>query len=588
MALQLPQATSDRSQGSQGSQQGFSRRWLWFWLGLSLAFALVYSILVLQQAFSSPYVVQDDARQHVFWMQRFTDPALFPNDLIADYFQSVAPAGYTWLYRIAAGLGLDPLLFSKLLPPLLGVISTLACFGIMLELFPVPLAAFVASLLLNQVLWMNDDLVSATPRAFIYPLFLGFCYFLLRRSLLGCVVTIGLQGLFYPQAVFLSAGLLLCQLVEWRPWPRLSKQGKDYWFCGVGLLVAVAVMLPYALHLSQFDPVVTVAEAKQMPEFQRGGRSDFFTNNAWKFWVEGLRSGLLPYISRLPELLFAAFLLPIMLCFPQRFPLTQAIQPAMRLIPQLIAVALFWFLAAHALLFQLHLPSRYTQHTFRILLCWAAAMALVIGLDAVKRWAAQAPAGQRTLRNGLASGIMVALAAALIFYPSYTPEFPRTKYFVGTQPQLYQFFAQQPPDTLIASLSEEANNLPSFTQRSVLAAQEYAIPYHMGYYRPFQQRMVDLIRAQYSPGLPKVKQLIRQYGIDFWLLDRQAFSPDYLEQSWFKQYPDAVKAANRVLKQGKEPALARSRQVCAVFQNQEFVVLEAGCLLQQTEEELGG
>ena len=84
-----------------------------FWLGLSLAFGLVYGMLVWQQAFAGEYVVQDDARQHVFWMQRFRDPDLFPNDLIADYFQSVAPVGYTWFYKIAALLGINPLLLSN-------------------------------------------------------------------------------------------------------------------------------------------------------------------------------------------------------------------------------------------------------------------------------------------------------------------------------------------------------------------------------------------------------------------------------------------------------------------------------------------
>lgn len=546
-------------------------------------FALAYSILVLRQAFSAEFVVQDDARQHVFWMQRFVDSALFPQDWIADYFQSVAPAGYTWLYRIAAWLGINPLLMSKLLPPVLGLISTVLCFGIVLEMFPVPIAAFVSSLLLNQMLWMNDDLVSATPRAFIYPLLLGFCYCLLRRSLWGCVLTIVLQGLFYPQAVFLSAGLLVLQLMKWQGnRPQLSRVDKDYWFSGIGLAAAIAVLLPYALHLSQFDPVVSLAEAKQMPEFQRRGRSDFFTDNPWDFWVDGLRSGLFPHISRLPELLIAAVVLPIALRLRQRFPLVQRLQPAIGLIPQLLIVSLFWFFAAHALLFQLHLPSRYTQHTFRIVLCWAAGMALVIAIDALKRWVEMNSSGWR---RWLALGVIGGTAAALIFYPNYKPEFPRTKYVVGEQPQLYQFLAQQPKDALIASLSEEANNLPSFTQRSVLIAKEYAIPYHMGYYRPFQQRTVDLIEAQYSPGVPKVRRFIREYGVDFWLLDRQSFTSEYVEQSWFKQYPDAFQAAKRVLKQGKTPALSKIGQACTVFEDQAFTVLDAACLLNRVPSE---
>lgn len=549
-----------------------------FWLGLSLAFALVYGLMVWQQAFSAEFVVQDDARQHVFWMQRFVDPALFPQDLIADYFQSVAPIGYTWLYRAAAWVGISPLLLSKLLPMGLGLLTTIACFGVVLMFFPVPAAAFVSSLLLNQVLWMQDDLVSATPRAFVYPLLVGFCYFLLRRSLWPCVILILLQGWFYPQSVFLSAGLLLLQLIRWQGWrPRLSRSSDDYWFCGIGLAAAVAVMLPYALEISKFGPVITVSEAQQMPEFQRGGRSDFFTHKVLKFWIEGLRSGLLPYISRLPELLFAAFLLPVMLRFRRVFPLTERLQPAIILIPQLLAVSLFWFLAAHALLFRLHLPSRYTQHSLRLILCWMTGMAIVIGLDGLRRWAirtGQWAKGVAILGFGL-------VAAALLFYPSYTPEFPRNSYFVGTQPDLYAFLARQPPDTLVVSLSEEANNLPSFTQRSVFVAQEYAIPYHMGYYRPFQQRAIDLIEAQYSPGLPKLKRFIRATGSDFWLLDRNAFTPEYLEDSWFRQYTQPTQAAARSLKAGRRPALSQMIRPCAVAQNSEFILLDAACILDQ-------
>ncbi len=559
-----------------------SRRSTLFWFGLSLVFALVYGILVWKQAFSSEFVVQDDARQHVFWMQRFVDSSLFPQDWIADYFQSVAPAGYTWLYQVAA-LGINPLLFSKLLPPLLGVLSTIASFGIVLEIFPVPAAAFVSSLLLNQVLWMQDDLVSATPRAFIYPLFLGFCYFLLRRSLLPCLAMIVLQGLFYPQSVFLSAGLLPFQILQWQGWrPRLSRSVQDYWFCGLGLAVAIGVMLPYALSISQFDPVVTLAEAQQMPEFQKGGRSAFFSDDFWWFWVEGPRSGLLPYPSRLPKLLILALLLPISLRFPQQFPLVQRIQPAIGLLPQLMLVSLFWFGAAHALLFKLHLPSRYTQHSFRLILSWAAGIAIIIGLDALRQWVNRNP---KPVKQIVAIGLTGLVAAALIFYPSYKRAFPYTGYMVGTQPDLYRFLAQQPKEILIASLSPEADNLPSLTQRSVYVSKEYAIPYHMGYYRPLQQRIEALIGAQYSPGLPKLKRFIRDTGVDFWLLDRSAFTPEYVEESWFKQYPKAAKLAERSLKTSAGPALAKMTRPCAVSQNTEFILLDAACIVDQPNRE---
>ncbi|MFM7423450.1 MAG: hypothetical protein ACKO7W_00350 [Elainella sp.] len=553
-----------------------------FWLSLSLAFAAVYGLLALRQA-QGEFVIQDDARQHLFWMQRFVDPQLFPNDLIADYFQSVAPWGYTGLYRLTALLGLHPLLLGKLLPLPLGLLSTWANFGVVIQFFPLPIAGFVSSLLLNQMLWMNDDLVSATPRAFIYPLFLGFCYFLLRRRLLPCLALILLQGGFYPQSVFLAAGLLLIQLVDWTNGRlHLSKNRADWRFCAIGLAVAVAVMLPYALHISQFDPVVTLAEARQMPEFQPGGRSDFFNNRPWKFWLVGLRSGLLPHPDRLPELLWTGLLLPLVWVYRQHLPLVQQIRPAIRLMPQLLLVSLAWFGAAHALLFRLHLPSRYTQHSLRLLLCWAAGLVIVIGLDGVKRWADRTSGPRATQKRWLSVGLIALVAAGLIFFPNYTPEFPRVNYIQGSQPQLYQFLHQQPAPTLIASTSEEASNLPSFAQRSVWVAKEYAIPYHMGYYRPFQQRVADLVEAQYSLGLPKLKRFIRDSGVDLWLLDRQAFTPAYVEQSWIRQYPEAAKLARRGVGQNRQPALAQVSPACTVFQSPDLIALDTACILNQT------
>ena len=113
---------------------------LWnFCLILSLGFAIVCSLLALKEGFSSQWIVQDDARQHVFWMLRYLDPKLYPDDLIADYFQSVAPVGYTSLYKIAAAVGISPLIFNKLLPPVIGLLSAWYGFLFCKQIFPLPL-----------------------------------------------------------------------------------------------------------------------------------------------------------------------------------------------------------------------------------------------------------------------------------------------------------------------------------------------------------------------------------------------------------------------------------------------------------------
>ena len=73
---------------------GEKGRQSWRWaLALALGLSVLYAIPDLRLAFSGPYVAQNDARQHVFWMERFRHPDAFPHDLIADYYQAVAPPG---------------------------------------------------------------------------------------------------------------------------------------------------------------------------------------------------------------------------------------------------------------------------------------------------------------------------------------------------------------------------------------------------------------------------------------------------------------------------------------------------------------
>ena len=563
-----------------------------FWFSLSITFSAFYGILALQQGFSSEYVVQDDARQHVFWMRRFIDRNLFPNDLIADYFQSVAPLGYSAFYQLMALLGIDPIVLSKIIPLFLGLITTGYCFAVSMELFPVPLTGFIASLLLNQNLWMQDGLISGTAKAFIYPIMLAFFYYLLRQSLLGVGFAIAILGLFYPSLVLVCAVILILQL--WR-FPgkgvrglRLSQKRWDYIFCFTSLGVAFLVLLPYALSSSEFSPVMTAAEAKTLPEFLDQGRSSFFVDDPWKFWLHG-RSGIGLATALTPPLIYSGLLLPIILKYKSYFPLAQQVSNRIKLLPQILLASGVMFFASHAVLFKLHLPSRYTQHTLRMVIAIAAGIALTLILDAV--WLAairrhqEEDRGQRTpqlIRQLLALGLTLLMGSILGLYPNLTlKHFPWTGYIVGGVPELYKFLQQQPKDILIASLTAEANNLPSFAQRSILVSREYAIPYHLGYYRQYEQRTVDLIKAQYSLDSSVVRDFIQKYGIDFWLLSENAFNPDSIvNDKWLIQHKSAATEAIAQLQTGKQPALVKSMSSCSMLETQGLVVLPASCILK--------
>ncbi|MEG4211760.1 hypothetical protein [Microcoleus sp. S13_B4] len=553
-----------------------------FWLTLSLTFAAVYAILGLKQVFSAEYMVQDDARQHVFWMMRFVDPELFPNDFIANYFQSVAPAGYSTLYKLAATVGIHPLFFHKILPLFLGLISTYYCFGLCLEMLPVPMTGFIASLLLNQHMWMTDDLASTTPRAFIYPIFLAFLYYLSRTSLLPCLGAIALIGLFYPPYALVAAGILVLRLLSWKNggW-RLSGDRTNYLFCTTGLGVIFLVMLPYALDNSEFGPTYTAAEAKQMSEFAPGGRNAFFRPNPKDYWLTGRGSGMFPKSLFTPVTHCVGLLFPLLLFLRSAFPLANQIQSKIWLLLQLFLASSAMFFAAHATIFKLYQPGRYTAYSLRFIVVFISAIVLTLIIDRVGHWASKT-ATTFDLKNLVALITTATIAIAVVLYPCFVEKFPTAGYVEGEMPALYKFFEQQPKDILIASIAAETDDLPTFSQRSVLVAKEYAVPYQKGYYSKFRQRVSDLIRAQYTPDRAVLQNFINQYGVDFWMIERKALTLDYVEEyGWLNQF-DSTPEAMLYLKQGKIPALASAMTSCAVFQNEFVVVLDASCIVKLT------
>ncbi len=560
----------------------YTRRSL-FWLGLALIFSLVYSLIALQKAFDGDYLVQDDARQHVFWMRRFLDPELFPNDLIANYYQSIAPWGYKNFYRIAATVGIDPLVFNKFVPGMLGIVMTVYCFAVSLELLLLPFGAFTATLIFNQNIWSQAGLISGTARDFVYPLFFIFLYYWLRRSLLGVCLTLVLISWLYPSLVLICAGVLFWQL--WRIdgyIPRLCKDKQVILFGCISLGVAFVVLLPYVLAASEYGPTTTLEQARNLPEFIAGGRASFFhDDDPWRFWFNASRTGIKLPSALVPQLAYGGLLLPILLKFPQKFTLISKINPRISYLRDLLIVSFGLFFAAHALLFKLYLPSRYTARSLKVTIILAASISLMLILEAVWRWAIASKV-QSKVRSLIALSTLIVFCTTLVGYPATRRNFVNTGYQRGQHPELYQFLQQQPKDIVIASLTEEADLIPSLTQRSVLVAREYAIPYHMGYYQPFRQRVVDLIEAQYTTDLKIVKDFIHRYGVDFWLVESSSFTPEYLEQNrWLRDHQPVTQAAIEKLKRGELSAIALLSTRCNVFQDTKYTILSSKCILKQ-------
>jgi hypothetical protein len=551
-----------------------------FWLLLSLIAPLYFGLISLHYGLAE-FRVQDDARLHVAWLQQYVDADLFPDDLIADYYQSIQAVGFKALYWAMAQLGIAPLLLAKLLPTGLAVITTVYLFYLTLQFLPYPACGFWTTLFLNQNIWFKDDLISATPRAFIYPLFVAFLYYLLRQSRWLTLVAIGLTGLFYPQMVLVELGILALRRPGWR-------------FGLAALATAALAILPFRYAVTQeFGPLVSATQMQQMPEFGLQGRREYFGVDFFSFWLGGASGIRLPSF---PPILWASLALPWL-----KHPAAKNLD----LLVQTLLASVGLFFLAHLLFPQLYLPSRYSFYSLRVVMAIAAGIAVFsliwtvwclkpsgplnpprVGDFEINLLNSKSPTrggfrgqirGQIRGRKGPAA-LFLAVVIALPAVPSLF--LPVQGWVTGQSPHLYRFLAQQPRDTLVASLSLEADNLPALTQRSVLVSRELVLAYHPAFYAVMQQRIADLLRAQYG-SLAELQQVIRQYGVDVWVVDQQFADPNYLlQQDWLihSSMQSVVLEQVERLKAGLTPALTQAIGSCTALSEHQLIVLKAICI----------
>ncbi|MGC1245525.1 MAG: hypothetical protein WA865_04875, partial [Spirulinaceae cyanobacterium] len=260
-------------------------------------------------------------------------------------------------------------------------------------------------------------------------------------------------------------------------------------------------------------------------------------------------------------------------------------------LPQLLLVSTVLFLAAHAVLFKLYLPSRYSQYSLRIFMAIAAGIVLTVVFDKIFK-ILLATTQQKRL------AVAISLLALFITYPLILRSqdiglADPLSYKSGYPTGLYSLLRRQPKDILIASTSSQVNRIPALAKRSILVGQEHSIPYHEKYYSQIKKRLLDLIEAQYSPERDTLISFIQKYGVDLWLLDKDYLISPYGDEDiaeedlrsidvWLRQFPES-KAADLRAKQGIKPELLKFVPNCSIFENEDLILLKAECILTQSK-----
>jgi len=476
------------------------------------------------------YLINDDIYdrdlpQHVWWMERFVDPQIYPNDPIANFYAQpvFAPAGYQLLYWIFTHVT-SPQRISEVIPfVLMGLVTVLAwAIG-----FRVGGGSHLAGLA-AAIYVIADNLFlrrmyGGFPRTFALPLLMLGLWAMLDRRMILLGATMLLGSLLYPPSnITLGACVALSEGVRLFRSRRLPKNW--IWAAALGC-VAVGIMLWIKSHAmpAEFGPQTTGAQAREMVEFTYGGRTPFFSDKWEDFWFIGIRTGY--GIS--PDKLLSIGLAILVTCLLFR-----------RLLPlelwALLISATALFFIAHATLFTLYLPSRITLYVIPIFkMIWIAALTARVSallwraLPALRLIYPMLARPAPLLAIGLTCACFAAGRAFYLYSDRSPPNWPKD------QLATYAFLKTLPADALIAAHPFSADHIPIGSKRSVLASDVVLLPYYQGYYKLMQERINAELAATYATDWSAVDALAERFGVDVFVLDLQ----NYNDRKHMKYYP---------------------------------------------------
>ena len=484
-------------------------------LSVILASLLVFAVAHLP-GFLSHWVINDDVRQQVYWMQQWREPGLYAGDLLTEYARLYVTWGVKAVYRLAV-VFCDPLLFSKILPGLLHAPLMLGLFLVGRELGGrrVGWAAVAVGWLMPVFL---DNMAGGLNRAFAAPLLTWFVLAWLRGSRVGLLAVAWLQALFIPYVFILCAGALGVSWLAGRGgWPRLGpppapRRPRD--FIVLGLAAGVVVATGRIYDQAGFGPLVGLDQIVGRPEFGPAGRFEIYpvpsllfelTYRPWEMIAPFREWGLVPGALACAAIVVAA------LWGLRRVDWRVLAPDKARPFLCLAVSSLGLFYAAQVLLLKLFVPSRYVEYTAALVYALLLALGLSRALG-VAGW---------PRRVGVAA---LALAAMLGMARNYHVGL---KDYRADAP-VCAAVAALPGGALVAGHPDLMDNVLTFGRRPVLASYELAHPWSAGLWRRLEPRLRDLFAAYYAATPEEVRALAVRHGVTHLVVDDRHFTPAFI------------------------------------------------------------
>jgi hypothetical protein len=591
------------------------RQWL-----EDVAVLLAAALATLQaewRILADPQVFQTDAQIHEFWMRRFQDPALFDDPLTNALLETgYSPPLFRFLYWLASHV-VDPVAFGEVLPLVLQPLAVWLVFRIVRAHVAWRPAAWLSAVLF-LVPWDIHRFSGGHSRAFAQPIVLLAVLLLLRRRNLAAALVPPVGLLLYPPAGLVALAIVLLAALD-RGEPLLVDRRRAAWAAASAVGFA-AVALTTRL-LTGAQPLLTADEARGYPEFGPNGQMHFFLPST----LDYLKQNFSGFFLQEPGSILAVTALFLLLVRPRNATL---LRWEVWCIP---IASLTLFAAAHALLFRLYLPHRYTYALLpffciaigivlrptleawggrtRALLFAAPAVPIALALLALTAF----PLGPQLSASGfaswladagwyLAAGLAVGLLLAGIFavrgrggrgvragaaaaaLVSGTLLAAEVTFAGGGESPgaascrhdgLYRHLRTLPKDAIVAGDAFDLNCIPIAARRPVVISVKLYQPWERGYFQMIRERMFSSVEASYGPSVAAILDLRARYGADYFLVRTTR-----RQREWRGMAPFSGEV-RRLRRSGDVPAARRLPQTCATWRSEAFAVYSLACVASE-------
>jgi hypothetical protein len=512
--------------------------------------------------FSNHYIINDDVRQQIFWMERWRDPGLFQNDFLTRYAETYVPAGVKLIYRMAS-FWFEPVVFSNILTAILFVLTAGLWFA-WGRCFGDDLTAFLVVVVFLLFSGFEAQIAGGLSRGFVFPLLIAYCLCISQGKLFLASVVLLIQSLFNPY-VFLLCLFSHALVTAIRFGPELPPSGYQILdkmlafifqsrfvaFFNFGddssggvnpsgeskrsvfkifktiLIVNIPVIigLIYTLfnvigYQSSVGHLISWKEMIGKSEYTEFGRYQLFPVPSFLYelvrpWIFNLS---FPYWGPIAGWLMALATVGVFFYAARNYkPVIK--WKGLRGLFLILPASLFLYILARLFLVKLFVPRRYIYYTLSLIYCIGFAVALRIVLD-----------GIRSRRIKLFCIISALLAFACIK--------GRHVEFIdfSEHHNLYKFFGTTAKNSLVAGWPELMDNVTTFGRRPVFVNYELSHTWVEPYWSEVKKRTFDLFRAYYSSSPDEIKRFFKTNHIRYFVVRSEDFersrfnnSPPYFE-----------------------------------------------------------